>query len=202
MCPGRPDSRQEHRAAASLWAVQPSRESEHRGLRHGTRSQAPALRTPPPSRAAHAASGRCQKSPEPPRRSRADFAPRTQGLGFLCRPWRSSQGLPFPAAEPSGLGGTSREGRRLVATARPGSGAPRSRTGGRRSLPLCPGRAGVGTAAPAAASGTPPSSAQAARTSRALRAAPDAGGELAHQVGKAAGLLRLRLGRACCRKLI
>lgn len=80
-------------------------------------------------------------------------------------------GLPSSAAERRGLGGTSREGRRLVATARPGSGAPRSRTGGRRSLPLCPGRAGVGAAAPAAASGTPPSSAQAARASGPLRAA-------------------------------
>ncbi|MEJ1270310.1 hypothetical protein NN561_001134 [Cricetulus griseus] len=51
------------------------------------------------------ASGRCQKSPEPPRRSRADFAPRTQGLGFLRRPWRSSPASPCRLQSGAGLAG-------------------------------------------------------------------------------------------------
>lgn len=163
--PGGPGSRREHQAAASRWVEQPSRETEHRGPRHGTRSQAPALRTPPPSRAAHAASGRCQKPPELPRR-RKQGGLCTQDPGPRVSPPILDQppGFPFPVAERRGLAGRPKKDLRLAATARPDSGAPRSRTGGQRSLLLSPGRAGVRAAAPAAASGAPPPSAKAARS--------------------------------------
>lgn len=92
-CPGGPGSRREHQAAASRWVEQPSRETEHRGPRHGTRSQSPALRTPPPSRAAHAASGRCQKPPKPPRRRKQgglctqDPGPRVSSADLGAAAW-------------------------------------------------------------------------------------------------------------------
>lgn len=107
--PGGPGSRLEHQAVASRWVEQPSRETEHRGPRHGTRSQAPALRTPPPSRAAHAASGHCQKPPEPPRRKQGGLCTQDPGPPVPPPILEQPPGFPFPAAE-ARVGGTSRGG--------------------------------------------------------------------------------------------
>lgn len=95
--------------------------------------------------------------------SRADFAPRTLGLGFPRRSWSSR------LASPSRLqsGACWRDVPRRIGGLRPRPGPIPARrgaeSGGRRSLLLSPGRAGVRAAALAAASRTPPPSAEAAR---------------------------------------
>lgn len=197
--PGGPGSRREHQAAASRWVEQPSRETEHRGPRHGTRSQAPALRTPPPSPAAHAASGHCQKPPEPPRRGKQgglctqDPGPRVSPPELGAAAW-----LPLPGCRAARVGGTSREG----SVAR---GHGRARTPARRgaepgagirssSLPGAPKSGRLLRLQPRGRRLPPP---KLPGASWPLRAAPDAGSELAHQVRMAAEFLRLQLGRAC-----
>lgn len=126
--------------------------------------------------------------------SRADFAPRTLGLGFPLRSWISR--LASPSRSQSGAGW--RDVPRKICGLRPRPGPTPARLGAE------PGASGPSCSLPGA-----PESGRLLRlqprerhlppprlpgASRALRAAPDAGSELAHQVRRAAGFLRLRLG--------
>lgn len=191
VCPGSPGSRRKHQAAASRWVEQPNRETEHRGPRHGTRSQSPALCTPPPSRprtqpAAAVRNHRSRLGEE----SREDFAPRTLGLGFPRRFWNSRLASPSRLQSARVLAGRPEKDRRLWPRpgptparrgAEPGAGVRSS------SLPGAPESGRLLLLQPWGRRLPPP---KLPGASRSLRAAPDAESELAHQVRKAAGFLK------------
>lgn len=126
--------------------------------------------------------------------SRADFAPRTLGLGFPLRSWNSR--LASPSRSQKGAGW--RDVPRKICGLRPRPGPTPARLGAE------PGASGRSCSLPGAPEsgrllGLQPRERhlplpKLPGASRALRAAPDAGSELAHQVRRAAGFLRLLLG--------